>query len=111
MQFYRNGNQDLIHRNLKEIPKCVQIIYSGKAFAFLPLVDCPRFLKAEVALQISNSQAALHAQASDVVSRGDKVNHGIGFMPMTIASFKRVILKDSRKKREMQEKTQKWRQL
>jgi hypothetical protein len=79
MQFYRNGNQDLIHRNLKEIPKCVQIIYSGKAFAFLPLVDCPRFLKAEVALQISNSQAALHAQASDVVSRGDKVNHGIGF--------------------------------
>ena len=79
MQFYRNGNQDLIHRNLKEISKCVQIIYGGKTFTFLPLVDCPRFLKAEVALQISNSHAALEAQATDVVSRGDKVNHGIGF--------------------------------
>ena len=79
MQFYRNGNQDLIHRNLKEIPKCVQIIYSGKAFAFLPLVDCPRFLKAEVALQISNSQSRAPCAGVGCCSRGDKVNHGIGF--------------------------------
>lgn len=79
MQFYRNGNQDLIHRNLKEIPQCVQIIYRGKAFTFLPLVDCSRFLEAEVALQVSNRHAALKAQAPDVVSRSDKVDNGIGF--------------------------------
>ena len=67
MKFYRSGNQDLIHWNLKERSQCVQIIYRRKAFAFLPLVDRPRFLKAEVALQIANSQAAFQTQATDVL--------------------------------------------
>ena len=71
MQFYRNGNQNLLHRNLKEIPQRVQIIYRGKAFAFLPLVDRSRFLKTEVALQVSNRQAALNTQPPNVVSRGN----------------------------------------
>lgn len=33
----------------------------------------------QVALQIPNSQAALQAQATDVVSRGDKVDYGKDF--------------------------------
>ena len=60
MQFY-NRNQDLIHRNLKERSERVEIIYRGQAFALLPLVDRAGFLKAEVALQLPDGQAALHA--------------------------------------------------
>ena len=75
MQLSLGGNQDLFHRNLKERSKCVQVIYSGKAFTFLPLIDCSGFLKTEVVLQVSNGHATLHAQATDVISRGHKVNH------------------------------------
>ena len=76
MQFY-NRNKNLIYRNLKEHSECIEIIYRGQAFALLPLVDRPRFFKAEVALQIPDGQAALT---------------GYAFIPILLASFKVVIL-------------------
>ena len=75
MQFY-NRNQDLIHRNLKERSERVEIVYRGQALALLPLVDRAGFFKAEVALQLPDGQAALHAQTADVVSRRDEIDHG-----------------------------------
>ena len=90
MQFY-NRNKNLIYRNLKEHSECIEIIYRGQAFALLPLVDRPRFFKAEVALQIPDGQAALHAQTADVVSRRDDA-----FIPILLASFKVVILQNIR---------------
>ena len=78
MQFY-NRNKNLIYRNLKEHSECIEIIYRGQAFTLLPLVDRPRFFKAEVALQIPDGQAALHAQTADVVSRRDEIDHGVCF--------------------------------
>ena len=99
MQFY-NRNQDLIHRNLKEHSERVEIIYRGQAFALLPLVDRPRFFKAEVALQIPDGQAALHAQTADVVSRRDEIDH---FMSILLASFKVVILQNIRDGSRMQD--------
>ena len=79
MQLYRNGNQDLIHWNLKEISECVKIIYRGEGFAFLPFINGARFSKAKIALQVSDGHTALHAQSADVISRGGKINHGIFF--------------------------------
>ena len=78
MQFYRSGNQDLIHGDLKELPQGVEIIHRGQALAFLPLIDGPGLLKAEVALHLPHRQAALQAQAPDVIPRGGKVDDGIG---------------------------------
>ena len=95
MQFYRSGNQDLIHRNLKERAQCVQIIYGRKAFALLPLVDRPRLLKAEVALQIPNCQAAFPVAARSIT--------GNGFTPIGAASFKRAVLQNTRDCREKQD--------
>ena len=75
MQFY-NRNQNLIHRNLKEHSERIEIVYRWQALALLPLVDRAWLFKAKVALQLPDSQAALHTQTADVVSRGNKVNHG-----------------------------------
>ena len=79
MQFCRDGNQDLFHRNLKKRSKRVKVVYRGKTFALLPLVDGSGPLKAEIALEIPDSQPALQAQAPDVISRGGKVDDGNGF--------------------------------
>ena len=76
MQLCFYGNQDLIHWNLKEVSKCVKVVYRGEGLALLPLVDGPRLLKAEIALQVPDRQAPRHTQASDVVSRRDQVDHG-----------------------------------
>ena len=95
MQFY-NRNKNLIYRNLKEHSECIEIIYRGQAFALLPLVDRPRFFKAEVALQIPDGQAALHAQTADVVSRATRSITGYVFMSILLASFKIVILQNIR---------------
>ena len=98
MQFY-NRNQNLIHRNLKERSERVEIIYRGQALAPLPLVDRAGLFKAEVALQIPDGQAALHAQTADVVSRGDEIDHGVCLH----IHFKVVILQNIRDGSRMQD--------
>ena len=68
MKLCYGRDEDLIHRNFKEIAKRVEIVHRGKAFAALPLVNGLGLFKAEEALKITDRQAAFQTQTSDVVS-------------------------------------------
>lgn len=68
MQFDRHGDEDLIYRDVQDVPERVQVIYRGEALSALPLVDRPRLFKAKVLLQVLYRQAALLAQPLDVAA-------------------------------------------
>ena len=95
MQFY-NRNKNLIYRNLKEHSECIEIIYRGQAFALLPLVDRPRFFKAEVALQLPDGQAGSMRRRRMLFPVAMRSITGYAFIPILLASFKVVILQNIR---------------
>ena len=67
--------QDILHRHIQQSAQSVQVVNGGQALSSLPLVDCLGFFKAEVGLQIPNSQAACLAQAHDVLAGFDHVDY------------------------------------
>lgn len=68
--------EDCLQRCTEEEPQRVEVVDRRKGFALLPFVDCSRLFKAEKPLQVLYRQSAFYAQATDVVSRGDEVDHG-----------------------------------
>ena len=69
-------NQDAVHGDLQQDPQGIQVVDCGKGLALLPLVDGPRLLEAEVALQVTDGQSALLPEPLDVAPRGNQVNDG-----------------------------------
>ena len=73
---YSRFYEDLFHRYFQKDAKGVKIIYSGKAFASLPLVDGLRLFKTEIALKVPNTQPTCEPKLSDVAASSRKIDNG-----------------------------------
>ena len=70
-------NQDLVHRDIEEIPERVKVVYRRKALSPLPLVDRLGLFKSEVLLKVPDGQSPFDTETPDVVPGRDQVDHGV----------------------------------
>ena len=59
-------DQNLIHGDLKEFTEGIEVVHTGEALSFLPLVDCLRLFKTEKPLEIPDGKATLLPQPGNI---------------------------------------------
>ena len=74
IQFWCDGDQDILDGCVQDGAQGVQIVDSRQSFSLLPFVDRLRLLKAKVVLQIPDGQAPFQTEPQDVLSRGFHVD-------------------------------------